>query len=119
MTHQNVKGRYQVATIYLRESDTSDGKSLWRHILESAKARGILGATALHGCMGYGRDGHVHEEIPVDLSGDLPLKIDICDTKESIDEFLRLSKSFLKSTLVLKRTVTFHSPASKKGIHEH
>ena len=74
--------------IFIGENDRSDGRLLYETIVESAHRRGLAGATVLRGILGFGANSRIHTSRILRLSQDLPVVVEIVDTKEKIVEFL-------------------------------
>jgi PII-like signaling protein len=86
--------------LFIGESDRHDGQPLYEAIVMKARELGIAGATVLRGPMGYGRSSRLHTAKILRLSDDLPLVIEIVDTKEKIDLFLEQAEAMLGNGLV-------------------
>jgi PII-like signaling protein len=83
--------RFQDATllrIFIGENDKSGGRPLYEAIVLAAREQGLAGATVIRGPMGYGASSRLHTAKILRLSEDLPLVIEMVDTKEKIDAFL-------------------------------
>ena len=50
--------------------------------------RGVSGATVLKGVAGFGADHHIHSSSFVEISDQLPLKIEFIESREKVDELL-------------------------------
>jgi PII-like signaling protein len=74
--------------IFIGEADRHGGRPLTEVIVETARKRGLAGATAWKGFMGFGAHSHMHTAKVLRLSTDLPVIIEIVDTREKIDAFL-------------------------------
>jgi PII-like signaling protein len=74
--------------IFIGESDKHEGASLYEWIVRKAKERGLAGATVLRGIEGFGAHSRVHTAKILQLSTDLPVVIEIVDTRENIENFL-------------------------------
>ncbi len=74
--------------IHIGESDKWHGKPLYEAIVLKARELHLAGATVLRGSMGFGANSRVHTVKILRLSEDLPLVIEIVDSKEKIDELL-------------------------------
>jgi PII-like signaling protein len=74
--------------IFIGESDKHDGALLYEWIVRKAKERGLAGATVLRGIEGFGAHSRVHTAKILQLSTDLPVVIEIVDTRENIENFL-------------------------------
>ncbi len=86
--------------IYLGEGEKTDHHLLYQAIVIKARAMGMAGATVLRGPLGFGRSHHIHTAKILDLSGDLPVVIELIDTKEKIQAFLNEIEPMVTSTLV-------------------
>jgi hypothetical protein len=76
--------------IFIGESDRHSGKPLYEWIVLKAREQGLAGATVLRGMMGYGAHSRLHTVRIERLSLDLPLVVEIVDTREKIEAFLGL-----------------------------
>jgi uncharacterized protein len=74
--------------IFIGDSDRHEGRPLYKVLVERARARGLAGATVLHGPMGFGRHSRVHTAGLAELSGDLPVVIEIVDGEEAIRGYM-------------------------------
>ena len=86
--------------IFVGEDDRSDGGPLYEAIVLKAKAAGLAGATVLRGPMGFGASSHLHTTKILRLSQDLPLVIEIVDSKDKITAFLPELDAIMGSGLV-------------------
>ena len=75
----------QLLRIFLGESDKADGRPLYETIVLKARELGLAGATVLRGPMGFGAHSRLHTAKILRLSEDLPMVIEIVDSKEKID----------------------------------
>lgn len=74
--------------IFIGESDKHGGKPLYEWIVTQARERGLAGATVLRGIMGFGANSHIHTAKILRLSEDLPIVVEIVDTREKLESFL-------------------------------
>lgn len=75
--------------IFIGESDRHEGGLLYEWIVRKARERGLAGATVLRGMMGFGANSRVIHTFKIErLSEDLPIVIEIVDTREKLEEFL-------------------------------
>lgn len=70
------------------ESDRHGGVPLYEWIVRQARERGLAGATVLRGVEGFGAHSRLHTAKILRLSEDLPIVIEIVDSKEKIEAFL-------------------------------
>lgn len=74
--------------IFVGESDKHDGVPLYEWIVRRARERGLAGATVLRGVEGFGAHSRLHTAKILRLSADLPIVIEIVDSKDKIEAFL-------------------------------
>ena len=81
--------------VFIGESAKSDHRPLYEAIVLAARAASLAGATVLRGPMGFGHSHHLHSQNILELSGDLPLVVEIVDTEEKINAFLPVLDAML------------------------
>jgi uncharacterized protein len=86
--------------IYLGESDRWDGAPLYEAIVLEARKLGLAGATVLRGPMGFGAHSRLHTAKILRLSEDLPIVVEIVDSREKIDELLPRIDAMVREGLV-------------------
>ncbi len=74
--------------VFLGENDKWHGRPLYEAIVMKARELHLAGATVLRGPMGFGAGSRLHTAKILRLSEDLPMVIEIVDSKEKIDELL-------------------------------
>jgi PII-like signaling protein len=75
--------------IFIGESDKHAGRPLHEWLVVQAKERGLAGATVLRGVMGFGANSKVIHTAKIErLSADLPIVVEIVDTRAKLEEFL-------------------------------
>ena len=74
--------------IFIGESDKHNGMPLYEWIVRKARENGLAGATVLRGIEGFGAHSRLHTAKILRLSIDLPIVIEIVDTKDKIENFL-------------------------------
>jgi len=74
--------------IFIGESDRHSGKPLYEWIVLEAREQGLAGATVLRGLMGFGAHSRLHTFKIERLSQDLPMVVEIVDTRENLEAFL-------------------------------
>jgi uncharacterized protein len=86
--------------VYLGEGDRFQGKPLYEAIVLKARELHLAGATVLRGPMGFGARSRIHTTKILRLSEDLPMLIEIVDTKDKIDAFLPVLDGMMQDGLV-------------------
>ena len=71
--------------IFIGESDEYKGRPLYMHLVEMFKKEGMAGATVLRGITGFGKTSKIHTSSILRLSIDLPIVIEVSDTREKIE----------------------------------
>ncbi len=79
----------KLVTIYVNSTDQWHGQSLYAAIVQLCKDRGIAGATVTRAVEGYGGSGRIHTARLLELSENLPVRIEIVDLSEQIDLLLK------------------------------
>ena len=74
--------------LFVGEDDKHDGKPLYEWLVLRARERGLAGATVVRGIMGFGAHSRLHTFKIERLSLDLPIVVEIVDTRENIEAFL-------------------------------
>jgi PII-like signaling protein len=74
--------------VFIGESDHWHHQPLYEAIVLKARELHLAGATVLRGPMGFGAGSRIHTTKILRLSEDLPMVIEIVDSKEKIDELL-------------------------------
>ena len=83
-----LSGEGVLLRVFIGEADRHHGRPLSEVIVEAARKSGLAGATAWKGFMGFGAHSRMHTAKVLRLSTDLPVIIEIVDTREKIEGFL-------------------------------
>lgn len=76
--------------IFIGESDRYEGKPLYEWLVLKARETHLAGATVLRGMMGFGAHSRMHTFKIERLSADLPVIVEIVDSREKLENYLRL-----------------------------
>jgi PII-like signaling protein len=90
----------RVMTIYVNSTDQWHGAPLYAAIVKLCQERGIAGVTVVRGTEGYGSSGTLHTTRLLELSENLPMRIEIVDIAERIDPLLTALEPMLAEGLV-------------------
>ena len=74
--------------IFIGESDKHQGRALYEQIVLKARELNLAGATVVRGILGFGADSRIHSSKLLELSEDLPVVVEIVDTREKIDTLM-------------------------------
>ena len=86
--------------VFIGESDQWHGRPLYEAIVHKARELHLAGATVLRGPMGFGAHSRMHTAKILRLSEDLPMVIEIVDSREKIDELLPQIDEMVREGLV-------------------
>lgn len=84
--------------IFFGEDDKHGSLPLYEAIVLKAREMQLAGATVLRGAVGFGHSTRIHTTKILRLSQDLPIIVEIVDSKEKIDTFLPVLDSMMKSS---------------------
>jgi PII-like signaling protein len=90
---------------FIGEADRAEGHALYRTIVEAVRTAGLAGATVLHGPLSFGPDRRINSEFVVEAPGNLPMVVEIVDTKDRIQAFLPRLEQLIASGLVTLEAV--------------
>jgi len=105
----------QLLRLFIGESDRHGGQPLYEWIVREAARQGLAGATVLRGIEGFGASSRVHTAKLLRLSADLPIIVEVVDTKEKIDAFLESIDDAVSGGLATleKAHIRFYRPADQ------
>jgi PII-like signaling protein len=83
-----VEAAAKVVTVFVNSTDQWHGRPLYSAIVRLCQDKGIAGATVSRCVEGYGAGGRLHTTRLLELSENLPVRIDIVDIPERIEPFL-------------------------------
>jgi uncharacterized protein len=100
--------------IFIGESDRHNGKLLYEWIVLKAREAGLAGATVMRGMMGFGAHSRLHTFKIERLSQDLPVIIEIVDTREKLESFLALIDKEIEEGMATLEEIKIHFYRSGK-----
>jgi PII-like signaling protein len=100
--------------IIIGESDKQEGLPLYEWLVRRAKKENIAGATVLRGIESYGAHSAIHTARILELSSDLPIIVEIIDTLEKIESFMRIVDAVMHGGLVTLEKVRIKLYRPKK-----
>ncbi len=100
--------------IFVGEEDRYEGRSLYKAIVEKARAMNLAGATVLQAPLGFGPSRRSRSELNVDAGDRLPVVVEIVDTRANIDAFLPVLHELVESGLVTLEGVKAHVVSRKQ-----
>jgi len=100
--------------IFIGESDRHEGKLLYEWVVQKAREEGLAGTTVMRGMMGFGAHSRMHTFKIERLSQDLPIVIEIVDTREKLEKFLSLVDNEIEEGMATLEEVQIHFYRSGK-----
>lgn len=94
-----LEGEGKLVRVFIGENDTYHGKPLYQ-ASERIRKEHFAGATVIRGIEGYGASSRLHTARILRLSEDLPIVIEVVDTKERIDQLLPILDEMVGDGLV-------------------
>ena len=92
-----LEGEGKLLRIFVGEADRLDHKPLFEKFVLKAREMGLAGATVLRGIEGFGaRSKVMHTAKILRLSEDLPIVVEVVDTAENIDAFMKVAGEMLE-----------------------
>lgn len=100
--------------VFIGESDKWRKRPLYEAIVMKARELHLAGATVLRGPMGFGARSRLHTAKILRLSEDLPIVIEIVDSRAKIEELLPHIDEMVRDGLVtLERVEVFRYRANE------
>lgn len=87
-------------SIYIDETAKFHGKPVYEVLLDIFFKRKIAGASVFRGIAGYGSDGKLHTAKILELSTSLPVKIEVVESENIINDLLPEVTSIVEKGLV-------------------
>ena len=91
--------------IYIAESTKVNDKPAMRYLPEFFLSRGLTGCTVYRGMSGFGHENKLRTVDVLQFSLDLPVIIDVIDTKEKIEAVLPEVEAMIGDGLVMVQDV--------------
>lgn len=91
--------------VYIAESAKIGKKPAYKYLVEMFKERGFPGCTVFRGMIGYGHEKTIHTVDVLNFSMDLPIVIDVVDTKERVLSIVDEVEQLVEHGLVITQDV--------------
>lgn len=83
-----ITGKAVKVTLYLSDGAKHHGVPVYTSILDFLFHNGVAGATAVKGIAGFGHAHRLHSANILDISDQLPVKIEFIESRQKVDEIL-------------------------------
>jgi PII-like signaling protein len=115
MEHIKIPQEGYLLRVLIGESDRWHSRPLHEAIVVKARELGLAGATVTRGVMGFGADSRMHTTKILRLSEDLPIIIEIVDSREKIDLLMpHIDEMVTEGLVTLERVQVIKYRASQK-----
>jgi PII-like signaling protein len=95
-----VEAKAKQVTIHVNSTDQWHGRPLYSAIVQLCQEKGIAGATVIRCVEGYGASRRLHTSRLLELSENMPVRIEIIDLPERIDPLLAALSEMIGEGLV-------------------
>lgn len=99
-------GEQILMRIFLGESDKHGHQPLYEALVELFRQQGFAGATVLRGIAGFGAHSVYHTDKLLRLSLDLPIIVEVVDTKEKIDAIMPEIDTMMRGGMITLEKAT-------------
>jgi uncharacterized protein len=104
-------GKAVKVTVYLSDGARHHGVPVYLSILDFLFHSGVAGATVVKGVAGFGAAHRLHSAHILEISDDLPVKIEFVETREKVDALLPEIEKRVDSGLIEVQETTIVVPA--------
>ncbi len=103
--------------ILIGEGNKRKGRPLFEWLVIRARELGMAGATVTRGIMGFGANSRIHTAKILRLSEDLPVVVEIIDSREKVENYLKVVEGDIEGGLatIEKADVRFYRSSNSKG----
>src|SRR5262249_9070492 len=110
-----VEADAKLVTIYVNSTDQYHGRPLYSALVQLCQQKGLAGGSGIRCVEGYGAGHRLHTARLLELSENLPVRIEIVDSAERIEPFLTALPEMIGEGLVTVSDVHIlrFSPAPK------
>lgn len=97
---RELDGASVLMRIFIGESDKFNCRPLYQFLVEMFRREKLAGVTVLRGISGFGARSHLHTANILRLSQDLPIVVEVVDSKENIDRILPKVEQVMEDGLI-------------------
>lgn len=107
-------GEQVLLRIYIGESDKYGHVPLYQALVDLFRKEGFAGATVLRGVAGFGAHHVYHTDRFLDLSSELPMVLEVVDSKERLDAILPRVETMMDGGMITTEKVSVWRYARKR-----
>jgi len=107
-------GPAKKVSLYVAEDQQYHGSATYAAILDFLFFHRVSGATVTRGIAGFGADHHMHTTKLLDLSVNLPVKVEFIESSEKVEELLPKLHQLVGTGLIEVQDTTVLKPAEVK-----
>jgi len=107
-------GEQVLLRIFIGESDRFGHIPLYEALVELFRKEGFAGATVLRGVAGFGAHSMYHTDRLLRLSSDLPMVLEVVDSKERFDAVLPRVEEMMDGGMITMEKVSVWRYARKR-----
>lgn len=104
----------KLVTVYVNSTDQYHGRPLYSAIVQLCQQRGIAGATVVRCVEGYGSHHRLHTTRLLDLTENLPVRVEFVDLPDRVAAFLPELGAMIREGLVTVSDVRIQQFQSDK-----
>jgi len=86
--------------VFIGESDRHGHQPLYEAIVRKVRELGMAGATVLRGTEGFGANSVVHKAQLLEMSTDLPVVIEVVDTRDKVQLLLPHLEAMVREGMI-------------------
>ena len=98
-------GEQVLMRIFIGEADKHQHKPLYQALVELFRREKLACATVLRGIVGFGAKSHLHTTHILRLSQDLPIVVEVVDSRENIDRVMPQIDEIVREGLITMEKV--------------
>ena len=86
----------ELLRVFVGEQEKLHHRPIYELLVSQALDHGMAGATVFRGLLSFGLRHKLHTAKILELAGDLPMVVEIIDSKEKIEEFVPVLEAMLR-----------------------
>ena len=94
-------GPAKKVTVYVGEDVHHGGEPLYLAVLNYLFSKRVAGATVVKGVAGFGSDHHLHTSRLLELSGNLPIRMEFIESEQALATLLPALRDLVTQGLIV------------------